>query len=234
MNEYKNSRVLVFDVETTGLLPKTETSGIVPTLGQYPYVIQFSFLVYNKKIKKIEKTYDYYINIPSNIIIPEKITELTGINREICDKKGVPFVYAIEKFYNEYANCGCIIAHNYEFDKTMIKVELQRNKEKINEVSPHCLNTFSLLYEEVNKIRNYCTMRSGTNICNIAVNSEKGKSYNKWPRLSELYFHLFKEIPDGFHNSLVDILDCLRYYLKIHMKYEITNEELQNLLREKI
>jgi DNA polymerase III epsilon subunit-like protein len=232
MNEHKNSRILVFDVETTGLLPKTDASGNVPTLGQYPYVLQFSFLVYNRTMKKIEKTHDYYIDIPSNVIIPEKITELTGINREICNKKGVPFVYAIEKFYNEYINCGCIIAHNYEFDKTMIKVELQRNKDKINEVAPYCLNAFSLLYEEVNKIRNFCTMRAGTSICNIAVNSESGKPYNKWPKLSELYFHLFKELPDGFHNSMVDILACLRCYLKMHINYEITKEEFQSLLEK--
>lgn len=232
MNENKNSRILVFDVETTGLLPKTDASGNVPTLGQYPYVIQFSFLVYNKFLKKIEKTYDYYIDIPKHIIISDKITELTGINREICDLKGVSFEFAIEKFYNEYMNCGCVIAHNYEFDKTMIKVELQRNKNKINEVAPYCLNTFSLLFEEVNKIRNFCTMRAGTNICNIAVNIESGKTYNKWPKLSELYFHLFKELPDGFHNSMVDILACLRCYLKMHLNNEISNEEFNSLLEK--
>lgn len=230
MNEHKHCRILVFDVETTGLLPKTDLNGNVPTLGQYPYVIQFSFLVYNKLFKKIEKTYDYYIDIPKHIIIPDKITELTGINREICDKQGVPIVHAIEKFYNEYMNCGCIVAHNYEFDKTMLKVELQRNKDKINEVAPYCLNTFSLLFEEVNKIRNFCTMRAGTSICNIAVNSETGKTYNKWPKLSELYFHLFKELPDGFHNSMVDILACLRCYLKIQSNCDISNEEFQYLL----
>lgn len=230
MNEHKHCRILVFDVETTGLLPKTDSNGNVPTLGQYPYVIQFSFLVYNKLFKKIEKTYDFYIDIPKHIIIPDKITELTGINREICDKQGVPIVHAIEKFYNEYMNCGCIVAHNYEFDKTMLKVELQRNKDKINEVAPYCLNTFSLLFEEVNKIRNFCTMRAGTSICNIAVNSETGKTYNKWPKLSELYFHLFKELPDGFHNSMVDILACLRCYLKIQSNCDISNEEFQYLL----
>jgi DNA polymerase III alpha subunit (gram-positive type) len=230
MNEHKNSRILVFDVETTGLLPKVDASGNLPTISQYPYVIQFSFLIYNTKFKKIEKTYDYYIDIPKNIEIPDKITELTGINRDLCDKKGVPIVYAIEKFYNEYINCGCVIAHNYVFDNTMIKVELQRNKDKINEVAPYCIDVFSLLFEELNKIRHYCTMRAGTKLCNIDLNTENGKPFKKWPKLSELYYHLFKEMPNGFHNSMIDILVCLRCYLKMRLNMEIINEEFQCLL----
>jgi DNA polymerase III epsilon subunit-like protein len=232
MNDYKKSRVIVFDVETTGLLPKTDASGNVPILSQYPYVIQFSFLVYNIFLKKIEKSYDFYIKIPADVEISDKITELTGITREICDNKGVSIVYAIEQFYNEYINCSCVIAHNIEFDKKMIKVELQRNKNNINEFEPFCINTFHSLYEETNNIRNYCTMRAGINICNITATSEKGKPYKKWPKLVELYFHLFKEMPNGLHNSMVDILACLRCYLKMYMNTDIPNEEFQTLLEK--
>jgi len=231
MNDYKKSRILVFDVETTGLLPKPDISGNIPTLSQYPFIIQFSFLVYNTILKKIEKSYDYYINIPSTIEISEEITNLTGISREICDEKGVPIVYAIERFYNEYINCGTIVAHNMDFDKTMVKVELQRNKEKINEVVPYCMNIFNPLYEENNHIRTYCTMRSGIKLCNIMVTNEKGKTYSKWPRLSELYFHLFKETPNGFHNSMVDVLVCLRCYLKMRNNIDMNNDHFQKLLR---
>ena len=232
MNNYKNSRVLVFDVETTGLLPKIDASGNVPTLSQYPHIIQFSFLVYNTVLKKIEKSYNFYINISIDVVISDKITELTGITREICDSKGVSMVYALDRFYNEYVNCGTIVAHNIEFDKKMIKVELQRNKDNINEIAPYCMNVFNLLYEELNNIRNVCTMRSGTSLCNIVVTSEKGKPYNKWPRLIELYFRLFNEMPEGFHNSMVDILACLRCYLKMNMNIDIANEEFQKLLEK--
>jgi len=232
MNDIKKYRVLVFDVETTGLLPKVDASGNVPTLSQYPYVIQFSFLVYNIYLKKIEKSYDFYIKPPNEVIISDKITELTGINREICDTKGVSMVYALERFYNEYINCGYVIAHNIEFDKKIIKVELQRNKDKIDKIAPYCINIFHSLYEEANNIHNYCTMRAGINICNIEVITEKGKPYKKWPKLSELYFHLFKEIPNGFHNSMVDVLACLRCYLKMYIDIDIPNEEFQTLLEK--
>jgi hypothetical protein len=41
------------------------------------------------------------------------------------------------------------------------------------------------------------------------------KTYNKWPRLSELHKHLFHEEATGLHNSMMDVLVCLKCYLKM-------------------
>ena len=232
------NRILVFDVETTGLLPKMHKNGEKPYLNEYPYILQLSFVLYNTLLKKIESKHDYYIKIPSDIIISEKITELTGITREIVDKKGVDIVEALDAFYTEYTKCGCVIGHNVDFDKTMIKVALQRNIEEINRKYPYCMNIFNLLYEQNMGIRSFCTMMSSIKLCAIKVEKEtpatqtsspttnaetttttevvkEKKTYNKWPKLAELHKHLFHEEATGLHNSMMDVLVCLKCYLKM-------------------
>ena len=221
------NRILVFDVETTGLLPKLHKNGEKPYLNEYPHILQISFVLYNTLLKKIESTHDYYIKIPSDIIISEKITELTGITREICDNKGINIVDALDAFYTEYTKCWCVIGHNVDFDKTMVKVELQRNIEEINRKYPYCMNIFNLLYDHSMGIRTYCTMMSSIKICGIKVEQElktdnnsnvipKKRTYNKWPKLSELHKCLFNEEATGLHNSMTDVLVCLKCYLKIN------------------
>jgi len=61
-------------------------------------------------------------------------------------------------------------------------------------------------------VERYCTMKNGTDICAIKVD---GRVSKKWPRLSELHQKLFDEVPIGLHNSLVDVMACLKCYLKM-------------------
>jgi DNA polymerase III alpha subunit (gram-positive type) len=79
--------IVVFDVETTGLIPKKIHGQEIP-IESYPYIIQLSCVVYDLFEKRIIKSYDSYVKVPNNIEISEKVTELTGITRELCNKKG--------------------------------------------------------------------------------------------------------------------------------------------------
>lgn len=76
-----SKRVLIFDVETTGLLPKTLN------LHDYPYIIQFSMIVYELQTKTILKEHSHYVDLPQNVTIPAEVTKLTGITNEVCRKK---------------------------------------------------------------------------------------------------------------------------------------------------
>ena len=38
----------------------------------------------------------------------------------------------------------------------------------------------------------------------------------------ELHEHLFNSIPDGLHNSMVDILVCLRCYIKMTFDIDLS------------
>ena len=259
-------RILVFDVETTGLLPKVSkvptepaeptlsielgaTAGgtVVPPFGidLNPYIIQFSFILYNLQTRSIERKHDFYINPP--IDIPDKITEITGITKETCLKKGVPIMLALDCFYDCYSMCGAAIAHNMAFDSAMVRIELDRNREEIDRAAHYCLNIFDTTFEKTHGINRFCTMRFGTNICNIMIArnvrvvpvvsstlEEPVKAptqYKKWPTLLEFHKHLFNTIPENLHNSIVDVLVCLRCYLKSCKRITIDDAEFKQMIQ---
>ena len=111
-----------------------------------------------------------------------------------------------------------------DFDEKMVLVEIERNREQIINKAPECMTLFNKLYEQVNGLTRYCTMRKGTTLCNImSTTSVAGRPPSlKWPKLVELYAKLFTgEIVDGMHNSMVDVLACLRCYLQMRHNSDI-------------
>ena len=233
------NRILIFDVETTGLLPKMNGAEI-PALIAYPYIIQFSFILYNMLSRTIERKYNYYIDIPKHIEISEKITELTGVTREILNKKGQSLIIALDNFYDCYMLADTVVAHNFDFDSKMIQIETQRNFDLIREQMPYGLNIFNIIYERLHSIDRYCTMRQGTNLCNIMIHKTDisgvviGKPYKKWPTLLELYVHFFQTAPQNLHNSMMDVLVCLRCYLKMRKNIDVQEAEFQHMIEESL
>lgn len=213
--------VLVFDVETTGLIPRKNGNIALP-ISEYPHIIQFSFILYDIIDSRIIIMYDSYININEDILISPFISNLTGINKEDCSTKGRNIVDVIIAFSIAYKNCNVLVAHNMEFDSEIIMIEIQRNREEILKRSPECFTLFNLSYEKINNIERYCTMLKGVNFCNIIIESKtEGKPpRKKWPKLNELYEYLFDgEKVEGLHNSIIDVKTCISCYLK--MRYGI-------------
>jgi hypothetical protein len=87
-----------------------------------------------------------------------------------------------------------IVGHNINFDINIVGCEFIRNGY---------MNPF----ENLKKI---CTMESTTNYCAI-----DGPYGYKWPKLSELHQCLFGYVPDGLHDSMVDVEVCLKCYLQL-------------------
>jgi DNA polymerase III epsilon subunit-like protein len=213
----RRRKYLVFDVETTGLIPKRSASS-VPNIKEYPHIIQLSFVLYDITEQTAIQTYNSYVNINKEVVISEQITNLTGITREMCETQGNPIIEIIYEFYQAYVQCDGLVAHNISFDESMILIEIERNREILMKTVSPCLSIFNPMYEKFRGIEKYCTMKSGTNICNIMVESKiAGKSPSKkWPKLIELYSVLFNgETVNGLHNSLVDVYACIRCYLKM-------------------
>ena len=74
-------KIAVFDTETTGL-PKTKTIN-EPSLHLWPYIVQFSYIIYDTELKKITKTVDLVIKIPENIDISDEVSDIHGITNFI-------------------------------------------------------------------------------------------------------------------------------------------------------
>ena len=62
-------KILIFDTETTGLLPKDVS---LYQSDLWPYIVQFSFIMYNTISNKIEMEHDYIIKIPKEISISKE------------------------------------------------------------------------------------------------------------------------------------------------------------------
>lgn len=222
----RRQRYLVFDVETTGLMPrnyKSYYSEKSNKIDDYPYIIQLSFAIYDLHENKIDLTYDAYIQLPEHIEIPQLITNITGITKDTCQNKGKPIHEALEKFHEAYMFCNGIVAHNMDFDEKAIQISMERYREILLDKCPQVFTCFQPMYEKVHHIDRYCTMKQGTSLCNITLpGTTDGKpTKKKWPKLNELHNTLFpNEEVKGLHNSMVDVLACLRCYLKMRHNYD--------------
>uniref|UniRef100_A0A6C0HIE1 Exonuclease domain-containing protein n=1 Tax=viral metagenome TaxID=1070528 RepID=A0A6C0HIE1_9ZZZZ len=211
-----NTLVLVFDVETSGLIPKGE-----PVLDVCPYILQLSFVVFDTATMKIIQQYNSYINVPSKVRITPEIERLTGITRAKCNS-GVVVSEALDALYTAYIKCSRVIAHNIEFDSKMVRIELARNSGR---KTRHLCDLLNTGFEIVEKKERYCTMANSIELCNIMVDAidKRGQpyQYKKFPKLSELHVKLFGTIPENLHDSMVDTLACLRCYMKLAHNVEI-------------
>lgn len=177
--------VLIFDTETTGLLPK----GAAEFPQDYPHIVQLSFIFFNSETGKHEP-HDFILK--GSFSIPEEATAVHGITKSRSDACGFDFkdVYGIFKVYLDQAEF--IVAHNIDFDLTMLRAECARNALEFPPLPAK-----------------YCTMKKNTDRCAIYRDD---KPYPKFPTLLELYHHFFQESPDNLHDSMTDSYACLRCF----------------------
>ena len=148
-------KVLIFDTETTGLLPKDAS---LYQSDLWPYIVQFSFIMYNTISNKIEMEHDYIIKIPKEISIPKESTKIHGITKQQSNKQGYDMKDILEIFDIALQSCDFVVAHNLSFDKKILMVEGIRHNTKIEFTR--------------NGLTPYCTMRNSINLCNIEKVSE--------------------------------------------------------------
>lgn len=182
--------ILVFDIETTGL-------PITPSFGKY-YDYKQNDKYDSSRILSIAwclvENYPNKINNIKTFIrkIDIKITNshIHGITNEIVNN-GQEFDFIFDQFYDDLIKSDYILAHNVDFDRSILLNELYRNNHK-------CLDI--LLNKE-----KLCTGKIFTPICNL-------KRYNgelKMPKLSELYYFLFNTLPINQHDAAYDVLTLI-------------------------
>ena len=252
-----HKRVMVFDTETSGLMPKRPRKGeAFPPNESYPYIMQLSYIVYNVLTNQIEETVNEYVRIPDTVHVSPETVKVHGITREITEQKGKSILPLLAKFFVAYMKCDCIVAHNLQFDSELIRKEMWRNREGLEQlvknqerVNMMC-GVFTKKFNAAYHIDTFCTMMNTIELCNIdfpvkprpeldnsgaqiqtnvAVNVRK-----KFPRLNELYAKLFTEsaIPVDLHNSMIDVLVCLRCFLKVRSAMEMSDSVFSDLVQK--
>lgn len=204
-------RLLVFDCETSGL---PERFAKINQLSKWPYIVQLSFLIYDDQENKIIKKRNNYIKLNEDIKINKISESIHKISKYKLDQEGIDIKDILNDLNSLLLECDLIIGHNLNFDKNMFIVECERNKIK---------NSFDIIKKN-NNINEYCTMKNSINLCKLE-NPYYPDSY-KFPKLSELYFHLFNENPENLHNSWFDVLITFKCFYKIYFDKELNLLEL--------
>ena len=210
-------RFIVFDTETTGL-PKDKKASVEKS-DAWPYIVQFSWLIYDDVADKIPKIRDYIVKLPDGMDVPEESSRIHGITTEKMLMEGLPIKEVLREFTSDFLNCQMLIAHNMEFDSKVIQAEYCRNSA-INWLGRH------------RKIE-YCTMIYGKKFTNIVRPSRfHNGTYQKPPKLIELHKALFKTDPNNLHNSLVDVFVCFRCFHEMVFEKDIFNPNVNGELAE--
>jgi DNA polymerase III epsilon subunit-like protein len=220
-------RTLVFDSETTGL-PKTQI--ISPsTMHLWPHIVQFSYIVFDTESNEIVKIKDSIIKVPDGFIIADENAKIHGITTEISLAKGVSLKPVLEEFFADFDTSDHIVGHNVSFDINMIKAELQR---LIMNSSDKNLQEYLTKINTSTKF--YCTMQETIELCAIEMKDKYGRPYKKFPKLVELYQKMFGVIPRGLHNSLNDVIVCLRCFIKLKYDVDIVerSEEVKQMIKD--
>lgn len=212
------TKVLVFDTETTGLIPNFDIYNIENTeIDKMPHIIQFSFIQYEIETDDFITFADDIIHL-ENVVLDEKNIKIHNITTKMINKSHNQLKLKIIDFMDVYKKSSYLIGHNINFDIKMLIIELIR-LIKTDENKQLWINYYKLLIKK--HIPVYCTMKNSVKICNIEKINCNGSKYLKYPNLCELYTYLFNKEPKSLHNSFYDCLYTLICYIKINYNYDV-------------
>ena len=214
--------VLVFDTETNGFI-----KGDTGNLDDFPHIVQLSFILYDTISKEMIECCDFIINCEKKFKIPIETTNIHGITEEISINQGVSIRTALQKFYDTLRKANYLVAHNIQFDDNMVQIEFRRLG----------LDGQYLMSEtNLNRLEQYCTMKNSKNLCKLPVKSKTGVLYYKNPKQSELHEYLFGTLPENLHNSLNDVLVCLRCFIKMKFTIDVCdhNKKIKEMIFSKL
>jgi DNA polymerase III epsilon subunit-like protein len=234
------NKILVLDTETTGLVnfpieESTYFESLSATkskiekedpkyLKHKPKILQLSYIVYDLDNPESAKIYDKYI-LPTQSLI-DSITpgaaKVHGITSESLKKKPKTMFTtiqdAIDELKKDVESCDVFVGHNINFDIERIREEVQRTTSVFSFTN----KVYKALLDEIES-KKYDTMKGTKETCKIP-GKKPGSIKN--PKLSEAYKYFFQDEAneEALHNALVDIIVCLRVYVKHVYSRDICGE----------
>lgn len=171
-------RILVFDVETSGLNP------------QWNVILQLSYQIVDTNSWATLKMVNHYFPWPENKArVSQESIRVNGLTEEVLATKQLSDLKtALEEFVTDKDSCELLVAHNLEFDKTFI---IAASREE------------GVKYANSGWSKSYDTMKRTINFCQIP--KEWGRGY-KWPKLTELADRLYIDYSNiALHDSSGDV-----------------------------
>jgi DNA polymerase-3 subunit alpha len=195
---------LIFDTETTGL-PIFNKTGLYrfPSyrhLNKYntSRIVSISWIVANEKCEKLKQAYHIIRPLDFTIDNNSKAVEIHGITAEMANEQGISWHTMYDEFINDLVQCDTIVAHNIQFDISIMLSEMHRYNKDFG------ISTL------LNKQR-LCTMKMGK----IAMKQ------TRVPKLSVLYEFLYNEPIQNAHDASYDTLHCYKCLVRMLEQKEL-------------
>jgi len=184
-----------------------ETNGLPQRIGYNKYyqpneityydssrIIEIAYVIYDDNKNKIKKISHLIKN--NDIVINN--TNIHGITLNKTNKKGISIIDVINELDDNLINVNLIVSHNILFDINILLSECYR------------INNLNII-NKINIINKMCTMELGQQIMRV----------NKSPKLSELYYFLFRQEHETRHRALSDVKICYKCFYKIEQLKKI-------------
>ena len=194
-------RYVVFDVETTGLLPYKE----IPTssnIQSYPHIMQICWMVYDDEYNLLKER-NCLIKPEGYRTVSEKAVAVHGITYDYAKQNGVELTPILREF-NEDANSESVslVGHNIvQYDIFIIAAEMMRR---------------GIDYGWLDGKDVFDTMQIALmlKVCN-KIFEEQGYRPDKYPKLTELYKALFGTEFEGAHDAMADVKACWKCFIRL-------------------
>lgn len=193
-----NDIILGLDTETTGL----PNRGIEAKDPKQARVVQLALKLITLQGRVICQF--------STLIMPSgwdeihpKAQETHGISREDCERYGIEAVKAFAVFQHYASLADVIVAHNGDFDETMMLLEADA------------------LGMDMPANPWHCTMKEATPICKVPPTPammRAGRRHYKNANLTEALKILCGKDLEGAHDAMVDVTGCLDVLLALRQR----------------
>lgn len=186
--------IVVLDTETTG--KPRDWAAPVTDVEAWPRLVQIAWLRCGSTLLE-DSTSRCAIIRPEGFDVPAEATAIHGITDSQAREQGQPVAEVLADLCRDLLAVERIVGHNLEFDCRVLAAELIR----IGRDAAADYLTYAPRYD---------TMLYGTPLCLIP-----GKYGYKWPRLAELYRHLFGREPADQHRADGDVRATAECYFEM-------------------
>lgn len=183
---------IFIDTETTGKINGWNVP--VEDVEKFPRLVQLGYIITDDLLNVIEE-YECLLK-PVGFEIPAEATAIHGIATERALAEGKDVGSELSILATWIHSCDQVIGHNVDFDADVIGAEFFRI---------HKWNIFS------GKTK-VCTMKLGTDFCQLPKTNPKARGTYKYPTLRELYEKLFYAEMGAAHTALQDIRNTALCY----------------------
>lgn len=202
--------ILFFDTETVGL-PKDYRAPITD-IENWPRMIQLAWTLVRENGDPLS-TCTALIK-PEGFLIPDEVLRIHGITNDEAYLNGEPLNDVLKSFAEALSDATLIVGHNISFDRKVVGAEL-----------------FRAGYDDLmhGKPR-LCTMMKSTQYCQLP--KEKGNGY-KWPKLPELYWHLFGCDFKNQHDAGADVRATIDCFFELFSRGVLSQQDIDKELNKK-